>query len=154
MFADDTSIIITNDNKVDFRNTLHLTMIEISSWFWSNLLTLNYDRTNFLQFLTKKQNEIQQEVATSNSIITNTSRTKLLGLIIDSTLSWKDHITDLTPKLNKACNVIKTLTFLRSPEILRMVYFSCFHSIISYGIIFWGNSHYNINIFKIQKRII
>ena len=35
-----------------------------------------------------------------------------------------------------------------------MVYFSCFHSIISYGIIFWGNSHYSINIFKIQKRII
>jgi len=54
MFADDTSIIITNDNKVDFRNILHLTMIEISSWFRSNLLTLNYDKTHFLQFLTKK----------------------------------------------------------------------------------------------------
>jgi len=54
IFADDTSIIITNDNKVDFRNTLQLTMIELSNWFWSNLLTLNYDKTNFLQFLTKK----------------------------------------------------------------------------------------------------
>jgi len=58
MFTDDTSIIITNDNKVDFRNTLNLTMIEISSWFQSNLLTLNYDKTHFLQFLTKKQNEL------------------------------------------------------------------------------------------------
>jgi hypothetical protein len=140
MFADDMSIIITNDKKVDFRNTSHLTMIEINSWFWSNLLTLNYDETHFLQFLTKKQNEIQQ-VATSNSIITNTSSTKLLGLIIDSTLSGKDHITDLTLKLNKACYVIRTLTFLRSPEILRMVYFFCFHSLMSCGIIFWGNSH-------------
>jgi len=122
MFTDDTSIIITNDNKVDFRNTLHLTMIEISSWFWSNLLTLNYDKTHFLQFLTKKkQNEIQQQVAISDSIITNTSSTKLLGLISDSTLSWKDNITELTPKLNKACYVIRTLTLLRSPEILRMV---------------------------------
>ena len=54
MFTDDTSIIITNNNKVDFRNTLHLTMIETSSWFRSNLLTLNYDKTHFLQFLTKK----------------------------------------------------------------------------------------------------
>jgi len=35
-----------------------------------------------------------------------------------------------------------------------MVYFSCFHSIMSYGIIFWGNSHHSINIFKIKKRII
>jgi len=114
MFADDTSIIITNDNKVDFRNTLHLTMIEISSWFRSNLLTLNYDKTHFLQFLTKKQHEIQQ-VATSNSIITNTSSTKLLGLIIDSTLSWKDNITDLTLKLNKACYVIRITDISQVP---------------------------------------
>ena len=154
MFADYTSIIITNDNKDDFKTTLHLTMTEISSWFRSNLLSLNYDKTHFLQFLTKKQNEIQQEVAISNSIITNTSSTKLLGLIIDSTLSWKDHITELTPKFNKVCYVIRTPTFLRSPEILRMVYFSCFHSIMSYGIIIWGNSHHSINIFKIQKRTI
>ena len=44
--------------------------------------------------------------------------------------------------------------FLRSPEILRMVYFSYFHSIMSYGIIFWGNSYSSINIFRVQKRII
>jgi hypothetical protein len=97
---------------------------------------------------------MQQQVVISNSLITNINSTKFLGLIIDSTLSWKDRITDLTPKLNKACYVIRKLTFLRSPEVLRMVYFSCFHSIMSYGIIFWGNSHHSINIFKIQKRII
>jgi len=152
IFADDTSIIITNDNKVDLKNTLDLTMIEISNWFRRNLLTLNYDKTYFLQFLTKKQNEKQQQVAISNSIITNINSATFLGLI-DSTLSWKDHVTELTPKLNKACYVIRTLTSLRSPEVLRMVYLSCFHSIMSYSII-WGNSHHSINIFKIQKIII
>jgi len=38
--------------------------------------------------------------------------------------------------------------------IVRTTYFSYFHSILSYGIIFWGNSAYSSNIFKIQKRII
>ena len=65
---------------------------------------------NFLQFLTKKQNEMQQQVVISNSIITNTNSTKLLGLIIDITLSWKDHVTELIPKLNKACYAVRTLT--------------------------------------------
>ena len=41
-----------------------------------------------------------------------------------------------------------------SQETLRTIYFSYFHSILSYGIIFWGNSAYSSNIFKIQKRII
>jgi hypothetical protein len=97
---------------------------------------------------------MQQQIVTSNSIITNINTTKFLGLIIDSTLSWKDHVAELTSKLNKACYVIRTLTFLRSPEVLRMAYFSYFNSIMSYGIIFWGNSHHSINTFKIQKRII
>ena len=35
-----------------------------------------------------------------------------------------------------------------------MVYFSTVHSIISYGIIFWGVSTHSKIIFKIQKRII
>jgi len=108
----------------------------------------------FLQFLTKKQNEMQHQIVTSNSVMTNINSTKFLRLIIDNILSWKNHITIITPKLNKACYVIRTLTFLKSPELLRMVYFSYLHSIMSYAITFWGNSHHSVNICKIQKRII
>jgi len=49
IFADDTSVIITNNNKTDFENALHQTVIEMSNWFQSNLLTLNYEKTYFLQ---------------------------------------------------------------------------------------------------------
>ena len=40
------------------------------------------------------------------------------------------------------------------PNTLRTIYFSYFHSNLSYGIIFCGNSAYSSNIFKIQKRVI
>jgi len=39
-------------------------------------------------------------------------------------------------------------------QALKTVYFSYFHSIMLYGIIFWGNSCVSKDIFKIQKRII
>jgi hypothetical protein len=35
-----------------------------------------------------------------------------------------------------------------------MVYYAYFHSIILYGIIFWGTSSYAINVFYLQKRMI
>ena len=35
-----------------------------------------------------------------------------------------------------------------------MIYHSPFHSIMSYGIIFWGNSPHSSIIFKMQKRVI
>jgi hypothetical protein len=39
-----------------------------------------------------------------------------------------------------------------SLEALKIVYFSTVHSIISYGIIFWGISTYSKIILKIQKK--
>ena len=75
-------------------------------------------------------------------------------LILDSALSWKPHIDQLIPKLNSACYVIRFLKPIISMGNLRMVYFSTVHSIISYGIIFWGNSTYSNTIFKIQNRVI
>ena len=54
LYADDVSIIITNNNQAEFRNTINLVLIEINNWFQSNPLTLIFDKTHFLQFLTKK----------------------------------------------------------------------------------------------------
>jgi len=35
-----------------------------------------------------------------------------------------------------------------------MIYYSFFHSVMSYGIIFWGNSWYSSIIFRSQKKVI
>jgi len=40
---------------------------------------------------------------------------------------------------------------IMSRETSRVVYFAYIHSIMSYGIIFWGNQPYSEKIFKIQK---
>ena len=74
--------------------------------------------------------------------------------MLDSTLSWKPHIDQLISKLNSACYVIRSLKSVISLENLRMIYFSSVHSIISYSIIFWGNSTYSNTNFKLQKRVI
>jgi hypothetical protein len=59
LFADDTSIIITNTDVQKFKHNIDVTLHELTNWFLSNLLTLNYNKTHFLQFLVKKQNEIK-----------------------------------------------------------------------------------------------
>ena len=69
-------------------------------------------------------------------------------------LSWREHIAALTTKLYKACFAIRAIKPFMTSRVLRTVYFSNFHSIMSYGITFWGTSHLSNNIFKTQKRII
>jgi hypothetical protein len=41
-----------------------------------------------------------------------------------------------------------------SQNILRMIYFSYFYSVMNYGLLFWGNSSYSTKIFRLQKCII
>jgi hypothetical protein len=124
---------------------------ETTECFQSNLLTVNYNKTNFIQFLTKKNKEIKIQITASNSIIANVNSTKFLGLMIDSTISWSDQIVALTSKLNIACYAIMAVKTCMSLDVLRMIYFSYVHSVISYGIIFWGYSHLSATFFKIQK---
>jgi hypothetical protein len=86
--------------------------------------------------------------------IQNKNQTKFLGIILDSTLKWSEHIESITPKLNAACYVLRKLKHIVSQQTLLMVYYSYFHSFMSYGIIFCGTARYSINIFQIQKRAI
>jgi hypothetical protein len=53
-----------------------------------------------------------------------------------------------------ACFVIRTIQGMMSQETLRMVYYAYVHSIMSYGIIFWGNQPHSEKNFKIPKRVI
>ena len=49
-----------------------------------------------MKFLTKKNKEIDMQVYFANKYITNIHSTKFLGLIIDTSMSWKDHIKEIT----------------------------------------------------------
>jgi len=39
-------------------------------------------------------------------------------------------------------------------ETLNVIYYSYFHSVMNYSLIFWGNSSFSNSISKIQKRIL
>jgi hypothetical protein len=86
--------------------------------------------------------------------VKSSPHTKFLGLIIHDSLSWKAHIEQMMSRLNTACFVIRMIQAIMSTVTLRMVYFAYVHSVMSYGIIFWGNQPHSEKIFKIQKRVI
>jgi hypothetical protein len=90
----------------------------------------------------------------SNNKITNITNTKFLSLAIEEMLSWESHINQIPSGLSLACYAIRVITPVMLEGILKMIYHSYVHSIMTYSIIFWGNSPCSTNIFKIKKRII
>ena len=74
--------------------------------------------------------------------------------MLDNLLTWKIHIKSIIMKLNTACYIIRRSKQFLNIDTLKMIYFAYFHSIMSYGLIFWGNSYHSMCIFRLQKRVI
>jgi hypothetical protein len=140
LFAEYTSIIVKNPNLIEYENELTLLLKTINEWFTANLLTLHLDKTCFVQFSTKNSNIIHMPFICSNNHITSSTDIKFLGLINDGTLLWKGHIDRLMFKLGSASYAVRAIKPYKSYKPMRMVYFSYFHSIMTYGLTFWGNS--------------
>jgi len=90
LFADDTSIIITNTNRRYFNINANQTFQDINTWFKVSLLTLNFNKTQYLEFLTKNYYNVSTQIKYDQECITNASEFKFLGLTVDDTLSWNN----------------------------------------------------------------
>jgi hypothetical protein len=54
-FADDTSIIILDKDPTNFKIKTNKLFVITNEWFATNLLTINYEKTNFFTGSNKKQ---------------------------------------------------------------------------------------------------
>jgi hypothetical protein len=154
LYADDTSLIISNPNPTNFKNNVNKICQDINRWFDTNLLSLNLDKIHYMQFVNKNNSSINLNVVHRNKKIANTSTTKFPGLTLENTLPWKTHIDTIVPKLGSATFAIRTVKPFLFQDSLKLMYYSYFHSIMIYGLILGGNSHYSNTILKLQKRII
>jgi hypothetical protein len=79
-------------------------------WFNSNQMLLNYNKTNFMQFTPITSHRTLDIIEFNNNIINSTNSTKFLGIILESSLTWKEHIDYINSKLNSLGYMIRSLT--------------------------------------------
>jgi hypothetical protein len=124
LFADDTSIIITSPNQERLQTALNKNLSDINLWFKANFLSLNFNKTYYLQFRTKNYIDNTLDIIYLNKNIADCPYTKFLGLMVDDNLTWNNHIDQLISKLNSACYAIRAFNAMLSRKGLRMSYFS------------------------------
>jgi hypothetical protein len=89
LFVDDTSMIISKSYPKKFTNTISRNIIKINELFKSNSLSLNIDKTYFVQFCTKTNQKYDFQTSYENRQIAKAQNIKFLGIIINLDLSWK-----------------------------------------------------------------
>jgi len=111
---------------------------QLKKWFDDNLLLLNYEKMQYVHLTLKGTVLHVATIGYNNNFMSNSTSTMFLGVIIENTLSRKAHIDYLLPKLCTACYSVRTIKRFMCQENLKSIYYSYFHSLMTYGIIFWG----------------
>ena len=81
---------------------------------------------------------------------------KFLGVLLDSSLSWKPHITELSKKLSRTVGLFYEIRHYAPLETLKLLYYGIFLPFISHGVHVWRltyPTHLN-KVFILQKKII
>ena len=99
MFADDTSLL-KSGKKGEL--LLQPDVKRLSSWFISNKLTINVVKCEILSFGIG----VPQEPLIVEKRLTYKKSCKYLGLHLDGSLRFREHINYVVQKLNKFCVLI------------------------------------------------
>lgn len=139
LFADDTNIYFSSNNLDLIQSTLNIELMHVSQWLCANRLALNIEKTNFVIFHSprKKPDKIIS-LSINNKSVCQTNSVKYLGVLIDSNLSWKPHILELSKKIAKSAGILSKLRYYVSIDALVSIYYALIHSFIIYGIEVWG----------------
>jgi hypothetical protein len=126
IFAHDTSILFAHSNLTDLNENICIVFATLNKWLRENKLFLNFNKTNYVHFTTKKNMSVNLKIGSNNNFITNSSYTKFLGVTMNNTLSWNNHIDLLMKKLSRACYIIRNAKTYMSALSLKVIYYVFF----------------------------
>lgn len=139
LFADDATFYHSNSNLNSLEIESERILPSVIEWLVPNQLKCNENKTNSMIF------------STSNEVL-DQKPIKLLGLHLDQSLKWNSHIEVLCGKLSTQTFLLRRLSACVTPDVMRVAYFSLFHTYLTYGTFLWGNSSLSNRVFLLQKR--
>ena len=130
LFADDTSIYYDANDLITLQKVINRELRKVRKWLEANRLALNISKTNYVIFHQPsiKINEFIK-IKLGWKAINQVNCIKYLGIFIDSTLSWKPHVTELSKKLARNCGIFFKIRHYVNPDTLKLyiiLYFTHF----------------------------
>jgi hypothetical protein len=158
LFADDTSLYgeITNffaqpgGRRLPPKTSAHMEILSgkineslarIVEWLKINKLSLNADKTKYMIFHNTQKMEIykQLKLEMDGIIIERTETFNFLGLVLNETLTWSDHIHKIGGKIGSAIGILYKVKHCLPKKALITIYNSLILSHLNYCNLLWGH---------------
>ena len=148
LFADDTTVHVSNCKPSVISITLQQNINQLVAWSELNHMSLNPQKTKYM-LITNRQKR-QNLTSSSPSLYLNGNMVeevcshKVLGVMIDNNLSWSDHITMLCKIISKKIYQLSKIKHFLNLHTRRIFFFAYIESYLNYASTIWDMASENI----------
>ena len=156
LYADDTTLNSTVDNFGNTTDEIQSSIISelqtICKWLDLNKLCLNVNKSKFMLFHMPQRVTPLLHFELNGSPIEYIQEFNFLGLTLDSSLSFKFHLTKIGNKISRVIGLLHKLKHIFPSYILRMIYNSLILPHMNYSLLARGANCHSIEL--LQKKAV
>ena len=136
LFADDASLHTAHTQIVNIQNTLQDSINKASVWCEQNSMVIHPDKTKCMIITTRQKHQLTHpslHLKLGPNIIEQVDNHRLLGLTIDSHLTWNIHIESLIKRISKNIFLLTKLKKYTTTKNLKLFFDAQIMSYINYA---------------------
>ena len=141
LFADDTSLFYSNTSIDQLEEIVNSELLNISDWLTANKLSLNTSKAIFM-IIKPRQRKLSKNIKLkiNNDVSHESECVKFLGVLLDKSLTWKEHIQYINTKLAKNTGILAKLRYFTPQDGLCSIYNAFISPYVNYCTINWGGA--------------
>jgi hypothetical protein len=152
-FADDTVIYVTGRTISEVTTKLQGIINDVRQWYLGNRLKVNPTKSEVMYIGTPqrlKHLNSNSVLKYGNDVLSVTNNIRYLGLILDSNLTWCQHISSIIRSVAPKIALMRRLSSVVPQSLSSKIFTTYLRPCLEYGITVWGGcSEEGMN--KVQK---
>ena len=133
-FADDATVFASDSDIYNVHATVNRELVGVDNWLKANQLSLNVSKISCI--ISNQKNAI--DIRIRDSILTNVSTVKFLGVTLDENLTFNDHVKNVTTKISKSVGVMRRLHCQLLADVMVKLYYYLVYSHLTCVLLAWG----------------
>ena len=145
MYTDDTSLCHMSNELCKLESAINKDLELLDDWLKGNMLSLNMAKTKSMLICTKSRRKIlntsddKLNLLICDRDLESVDVIKYLGVHVDYSLSWKDHLKSATSKVSRGMGMLKQAKCYLPKAVLKTLYSSIVEPYFRYCCSVWGN---------------
>ena len=138
-FADDTNLLDYKNLVKRMNKQVNQDLKNVTNWLQANKICLNVSKIEVVLFKSsRKLTDVPLKLELNGKRLYPTNSVKYLGININENLTWKQHISDIAIKLNKANGILSKLRHFIDRKTLKSMYHAIFEPHSYYPSFVWA----------------